>query len=30
MAKIVTSKNGTKKEVIIQKAAALFKIKSYT
>ncbi|MEO5890971.1 MAG: TetR/AcrR family transcriptional regulator [Ferruginibacter sp.] len=30
MAKILTSKNGTKKEVIIQKAALLFKSKSYT
>lgn len=30
MAKILTSKNGTKKEVIIQKAASLFKSKSYT
>ncbi len=30
MAKIQTSKNGTKKEVIIQKAALLFKTKSYT
>lgn len=30
MAKILTSKNGTKKEMIIQKAAALFKAKTYT
>jgi TetR/AcrR family transcriptional regulator, cholesterol catabolism regulator len=30
MAKIPTSKNGTKKEMIIQKAALLFKSKSYT
>ena len=30
MAKILTSKNGTKKEVIIHKAAALFKSKSYS
>lgn len=30
MAKILTSNNGTKKEVIIQKAAALFKSKSYS
>jgi AcrR family transcriptional regulator len=30
MAKILTSKNGTKKEVIIQKAASLFKSKSYS
>jgi AcrR family transcriptional regulator len=30
MAKILTSKNGTKKEMIIQKAAALFKSKGYT
>jgi len=30
VAKILTSKNGTKKEVIIQKAAQLFKSKSYT
>jgi TetR/AcrR family transcriptional regulator, cholesterol catabolism regulator len=30
MAKILTSKDGTKKEVIIQKAALLFKSKSYT
>ena len=30
MAKILTSKNGTRKEVIIQKAAMLFKTKSYT
>ena len=30
MAKIATSKNGTKKEVIIQKAAMLFRTKSYT
>lgn len=30
MAKILTSNNGTKKEVIIQKAAQLFKAKGYT
>lgn len=30
MAKILTKKNGTKKEMIIQKAAALFKSKSYS
>lgn len=30
MAKILTSKNGTRKDVIIQKAAMLFKTKSYT
>ena len=30
MAKILTGNNGTKKDVIIQKAAALFKSKSYT
>ena len=30
MAKIQTSKNGTKKEVIIEKAALLFKTKSYS
>jgi AcrR family transcriptional regulator len=30
MAKILTSKNTTKKEVIIEKAALLFKIKSYS
>ena len=30
MAKIISSKKGTKKEVIIQKAAQLFKSKSYT
>src|SRR4051812_36019653 len=30
MAKILTSKNGTRKEVIIQKAAMLYKSKSYT
>src|SRR5438045_1841485 len=30
MAKILTGKNNTKKDVIIQKAALLFKSKSYT
>ena len=30
MAKILTGKNGTRKDVIIQKAAMLFKTKSYT
>ncbi|MDO9375861.1 MAG: TetR/AcrR family transcriptional regulator [Bacteroidota bacterium] len=30
MAKIITQKNGTRKDVIIQKAAALYKSKSYT
>lgn len=30
MAKIVTGKNGSKKEVILKKAAALFKSKSYS